>query len=167
MHEPEIEARPWAEQQALDEPLYRAQIQYLFARSVFYRNKLGEAGFATPDAVGGLDDIARLPFTEKDELRASRDEAHPIGTHLAAPMEEIVRIFSTSGTTGTPSYIPLTAQDLQNWVRTAARSYAASGITAAGGIVSPHDAGAACGGAGGVPYCPAAGSLYSPHRLTY
>jgi phenylacetate-CoA ligase len=147
MHEPEIEARPWAEQQALDEPLYRAQIQYLFDRSTFYREKLGGAGFATPAAVGGLDDIANLPFTEKDELRASRSDAHPIGTHLAAPMEEIVRIFSTSGTTGTPSYIPLTAQDLQNWVRTSSRSYAASGITAGERIVSTYNAGPFVAGA--------------------
>ncbi|MCZ7661390.1 MAG: AMP-binding protein [Xanthobacteraceae bacterium] len=147
MHEPEIETLPFAEQRAHDAPLYRAQIAYLFERSAFYRAKLGEAGFATPDAVGGLDAIARLPFTEKDELRASRSEAHPIGTHLAAPMEQIVRIFSTSGTTGTPSYIPLTAEDLQNWVRISARSYAASGLSAGERIVSTYNAGPFVAGA--------------------
>ena len=89
-------------------PRYRAQIGYLFERSPFYRAKLAAAGFADAASVGGLDAIAALPLTEKDELRASRSAAHPIGAHLAAPMAEVVRIYSTSGTTGTPSYIPLT-----------------------------------------------------------
>jgi phenylacetate-CoA ligase len=147
MHEPEIETRPWAEQRALDAPLYRQQIQYLFDRSAFFRKKLGDAGYNSPDAVGSLDDIAKLPLTEKDELRASRSDALPIGTHLAAPEADIVRIFSTSGTTGTPSYIPLTAQDLQNWVRTSSRSYAAAGITAGERIVSTYNAGPFVAGA--------------------
>ena len=92
-----------------DDALYRRQIAYLLAHSRFYREKLAAAGFANAAAVGGLDAIAALPFTEKDELRASRSEADPVGTHLAAAMTDVVRIYSTSGTTGTPSYIPLTA----------------------------------------------------------
>ncbi|MBT8408668.1 MAG: AMP-binding protein, partial [Alphaproteobacteria bacterium] len=92
-------------------------------------------------AVGGLADIANLPFTEKDELRATRDTAHPIGTHLAAPMEDIVRIYSTSGTTGTPSYIPLTADDLAGWVEISMRSYSASGIEAGERMVTTYNAG--------------------------
>ena len=107
--EPEIEAAPWEGQAAADEAPYRRQIAYLFERSRFYRDKLGQAGFKSADAVGGLADIARLPFTEKDELRASRSADEPIGAHCAATRDEIVRIYSTSGTTGTPSYIPLTA----------------------------------------------------------
>ena len=52
---------------------------------------------------------------------------NPFGTHLCATRDEIVRIYSTSGTTGTPWYIPLTAGDLDNWVTGSARSYGASG----------------------------------------
>src|SRR5690554_3457901 len=130
MHEPEIETLPWEDQRRRDDELYRTQIAYLLERSRFYQRKLGEAGFDSLRKIGGLDDIAALPLTEKDELRASRSEADPIGTHLAADMQELVRIYSTSGTTGTPSYIPLTASDLENWVRTSARSYAASGVKA-------------------------------------
>src|SRR5207253_1945085 len=48
--------------------LYRAQIARLFERSSFYREKLAAAGFVSPRDVGGLADIAKLPFTEKDEL---------------------------------------------------------------------------------------------------
>src|SRR5271157_1324282 len=129
MVEPKIEAAPWEDQARSDAPLYVRQIEYLFERSRFYRGKLERAGFATHGAVGGLDTIAALPFTEKDELRASRTPDKPIGTHLTAAPDEIARIYSTSGTTGTPSYIPLTAADLDVWVRTSARSYAASGVT--------------------------------------
>jgi phenylacetate-CoA ligase len=147
LQEPAIEAQPWAEQKAHDDLLYRDQIRYLFDRSRFFREKLQAHGFRTPESVGGLDDIAALPLTEKDELRASRSEADPIGTHLAAPMEEIVRIFSTSGTTGIPSYIPLTAGDLENWVRTAARSYGASGVAPGQRIISTYNAGPFVAGA--------------------
>ena len=147
MVEPEIELAPWDAQAAQDAPLYLEQIQYLFDRSRFYRDKLTGAGFASPRAVGGLDAIAALPLTEKDELRQSRSAEQPIGTHCTATREEIVRIYSTSGTTGTPSYIPLTASDLEVWVRTSARSYAASGLTRGERIVSTYNAGPFVAGA--------------------
>jgi phenylacetate-CoA ligase len=147
LQEPAIETLPWAEQKAQDEPLYRDQIRYLFDRSRFFREKLQAHGFRTPESVGGLDDIAALPLTEKDELRASRSESDPIGTHLAAPLEEVVRIFSTSGTTGIPSYIPLTAIDLENWVRTSARSYGASGLAPGQRLISTYNAGPFVAGA--------------------
>jgi phenylacetate-CoA ligase len=63
------------------------------------------------------------------------------------PPNEIVRIYSTSGTTGEPSYIPLTAGDLDNWVTASARSYAASGVKAGQRIVSTYDAGPFVAGA--------------------
>ena len=69
-----------------------------------------EAGFDSPEAVGGLERIASLPMTEKDEIRQTRSDDEPVGTHLCVPLRDTVRIFSTSGTTGTPSYIPLTAE---------------------------------------------------------
>src|SRR5690606_303451 len=122
MRNVEVETLPWEAQQASDDAAYRAQIEYLFANSPFYQNKLREAGFADAASVGGLDEIARLPFTEKDELRKSRTADEPIGAHRAAPAEDIVRIYSTSGTTGTPSYIPLTREDLANWVEISCRS---------------------------------------------
>ncbi len=141
MHAPHIEAAPWADQAAQDDAAYRAQVAYLFARSPFYRDRLRDAGFPDAAAVGGLTRIAALPFTEKDDLRATRDEGHPIGTHLAAPIEDIVRIYSTSGTTGTPSYIPLTQSDLDTWVEISQRSYGASGITRGERMVTTYNAG--------------------------
>jgi phenylacetate-CoA ligase len=144
---PEVEARPWGEQLALDDRAYRAQLEYLFERSGFYRSKLTEAGFGSAAAAGGLADIAALPLTGKDELRATCTESNPVGAHLCAPPEEIVRIYSTSGTTGAPSYVPLTAADLENWVTGSARSYAASGICAGQRIVSSYNAGPFVAGA--------------------
>jgi phenylacetate-CoA ligase len=66
---------------------------------------------------------------------------------LTASRDEIVRIYSTSGTTGTPSYIPLTAGDLENWVAGSARSYAASGVERGQRIVSTYNAGPFVAGA--------------------
>ena len=93
MFDPEVEALPWAEQARADDEPYRKQVAYLFARSRFYRAKLAAAGFADAAAVGGLADIAALPFTEKDELaqdadrrradrRASRGAARRYRPHL-------------------------------------------------------------------------------------
>jgi phenylacetate-CoA ligase len=144
---PEVEARPWDEQLAIDDESYREQLAHLFARSAFYRDKLAAAGVDSAAAAGGLADIARLPFTEKPELRATVTPENPIGAHLCAEPEEIVRIYSTSGTTGTPSYIPLTAGDLENWITGSARSYAASGIAAGQRIVSTYNAGPFAAGA--------------------
>ena len=144
---PEVETRPWEEQLAVDDESYRAQLAYLFERSAFYREKLAAAGLGSAEDAGGLPEIAQLPLTEKDELRASRTPDNPIGTHLCASPSELVRIYSTSGTTGAPSYVPLTAGDLENWVTASARSYAASGITAGQRIVSTYDAGPFVAGA--------------------
>ena len=147
MLEPEIEALPWDEQVALDEASYATQLAYLFERSQFYREKLAAAGITSAGDAGGLGDIAQLPTTEKDELRASRTDDNPIGSHLCATPDEIIRIYSTSGTTGTPSYIPLTAGDLANWVAGSARSYSSSGVTAGQRAVSTYNAGPFVAGA--------------------
>jgi phenylacetate-CoA ligase len=138
---PEVEARPWAEQLAIDDESYRAQLAYLFECSDFYREKLTAAGIDAAEAAGGLPDIARLPLTEKSELKASATAENPFGSHFCAEPSELVRIYSTSGTTGRPSYLPLTASDLENWVTGSARSYAASGVAAGQRIVSTYNAG--------------------------
>ncbi|HEU5491164.1 MAG TPA: AMP-binding protein [Gaiellaceae bacterium] len=147
MLEPDVETRPWDEQLALDDASYRAQVAYLLDRSAFYREKLAAAGVAAVSDAGGLDEIAELPLTQKSELKATARPDSPIGDHLCAEASEIVRIYSTSGTTGTPSYIPVTARDLDDWVTGSARSYAASGIRAGQRIVSTYNAGPFVAGA--------------------
>jgi phenylacetate-CoA ligase len=132
--------RRWSNTSA-DEGNYRAQLAYLLERSPFYREKL--TGFES----SGLADIAQLPLTEKSELRATATPENPFGSHLCVQPSEIVRIYSTSGTTGTPSYVPLTAGDLDNWIIGSARSYSASGVTRGQRIVSTYNAGPFVAGA--------------------
>jgi phenylacetate-CoA ligase len=123
------------------ERAYREQIARLYARSPFYRDKLRAAGFADAAAAGGLDDIARLPFTEKDELRKSQAEHPPLGAHAAVSLEEAARIYSTSGTSGVPLYIPLSRRDLDDWCEIAVRSYSRSGAKKGERWVTTYNAG--------------------------
>jgi phenylacetate-CoA ligase len=139
--DPVVETLPWDVQLELDDDAYREQLEYLLERSPFYREKL--AGLEP----GGLDEIASLPLTEKAELRATVTAGNPFGAHVCVEPEELARIYSTSGTTGTPSYIPLTAGDVENWVSGSARSYAASGIEPGQRIVSTYNAGPFVAGA--------------------
>ena len=147
MLDPQVESRPWDEQLAIDDASYREQIAYLLERSPFYREKLAAAGIDSSESAGGLANIAQLPLTDKAELRATVTEDTPLGSQFCAEPSELVRIYSTSGTTGTPSFVPLTAGDLDNWVTGSARSYAASGIGAGQRIVSTYNAGPFVAGA--------------------
>jgi phenylacetate-CoA ligase len=139
MLEPGVETRPWDEQVELDDVAFRDQLAYLVERSPFYRNRLA--------GIGGLGDIREVPLTTKDEIRATVTPDNPFGAHLCVGREEIARIYSTSGTTGAPSYIPLTTTDIDNWIAGSARSYAASGVEAGQTIVSTYNAGPFAAGA--------------------
>ena len=144
---PDVEQRGCEEQFARDDSSYREQLFYVLERSPFYRAKLAAAGIESTYDAGGLERIAQLPLTEKQELKATTTAENPIGTHLCAADSEIVRIYSTSGTTGAPSFIPLTASDLENWVTGSARSYAASGVQRGDRLVSTYTAGPFVAGA--------------------
>ncbi len=101
--------------------LIQGQFSTLQQRSRFYAEKF--EGIDLGD-VTSQDVFERLPFSEKDDLRA----AYPLGL-AAVPEEEIVRIHSSSGTTGTPVIIPYTAQDVEDWATMFARCYEMAGIT--------------------------------------
>jgi phenylacetate-CoA ligase len=141
MLDPKVEARPWTEQLALDAESYRAQLEYVLGRSPFYGERL--SGFRG----SGLADIAELPLTEKAELKATATSENPYGAHLCADPAEVIRVYSTSGTTGTPSFIPLTATDLDSWVTGSARSYSTSGLARGESLVSTYNAGPFVAGA--------------------
>lgn len=149
MFEPDVETRDPAEQRVIDEALFGKQIDYLFDHSPFYRDKLNDAGFRDAAAVGGLDDLADLPFTTKDELRRSQAEHSPLGAHCAAPLDKIARIYSTSGTSGVPMYIPLTQNDLARWIRTSKRTYTAAGIRPHHRVLTTYNSGPFVAGAVG------------------
>jgi phenylacetate-CoA ligase len=126
---------------------YRKQIERLFEHSAFYREKLRAAGFASPDAVGGIERIAELPFTEKDELRKSQAEHPPLGAHAAIDISQAARIYSTSGTSGTPLYIPLTKNDVDDWRGIGRDTYSKNGLKAGERVVTTYGAGPFVAGA--------------------
>lgn len=97
------------------------QIQALISAGSFYGKKLEEAGISS---ISSPEDFEKLPFSEKNDLR----EAYPLGL-MTAPEEEIVRIHSSSGTTGLPVIIPYTAKDVDDWAVMFARCYETAGIT--------------------------------------
>lgn len=101
--------------------LIKEQFKTLKERSQFYNLKFD--GFDLAD-VQTQADFEKLPFSEKDDLR----RVYPLGLQ-AVPDEEIVRIHSSSGTTGTPVVIPYTAQDVTDWAIQFARCYETAGIT--------------------------------------
>ena len=147
MYDQDIETRPVEEQFSLDRESYRKQIRYLFDRSTFYQRKLNEAGFQNPAEVGELDNIASLPFTEKDEIRATQAASPPFGDHLACPPEELLRVYNTSGTTGVPSRLGLTRNDLDVYATNVARGYTAAGFATGQRIVVGFNAGPFVAGA--------------------
>ena len=97
------------------------QIKRLIAADNFYGKKLKDAGI---DGVSTAEDFKKLPFSQKQDLR----DAYPLGL-MAVPEEEIVRIHSSSGTTGTPVIIPYTKKDVDDWTAMFARCYEYAGIT--------------------------------------
>ena len=145
--DPQAETRSVNDQFAIDRVSYREQMRYLMAHSAFYRAKLNEAGFYTDRDIGELDDIAQLPFTEKDELRASQANFPPFGSHLAADPQDLRRVFSTSGTTGVPCYLGLTENDLEMYATNVARGYSAAGFKPGQRVVVGFNAGPFVAGA--------------------
>ncbi len=93
-------------------------------RTPFYKRRLGQAGINSPDDVRSLQDLQCIPFTTKDDLRQS----FPKGL-LAVDMREVVRIHSSSGTTGIPTVIYFTRNDIDSWTDLLARSITGTGAT--------------------------------------
>lgn len=100
--------RPDLERHQLDK--LREQLAYVRERSPFYRRKLEAAGVA-PAEIRSLEDLRRLPFTEKDELRESQERCPPWGDFACITPKDAVRVFQTSGTTGRPVRVMLSRKD--------------------------------------------------------
>lgn len=98
-----------------------SQIKRLVKTDSYYGNIYKEAGIS---GITSQDDFEKLPFSSKDDLR----NAYPLGIQ-AVPDEEVVRIHSSSGTTGKPVIIPYTAKDVDDWAIMFARCYETAGIT--------------------------------------
>ena len=111
---------------AMSSAAWDRQFEHLMEDSSYYSRKLREAGVGS--AKVQLADIAKLPFTTKDELRVASEEQPPWGTNASVAAERIKRVYQTSGTTGSPTVIALTRADMETWTSIGARTYFATGI---------------------------------------
>jgi phenylacetate-CoA ligase len=98
---------------------------HAYQGSPFYRKKFEEAG-VTPDVIRSLDDLARLPFTTADDLKSG----YPFPL-LSVPIEDVVRIHASSGTTGKRKVLAYSAKDIDDWAHFFARCYEMAGLSTA------------------------------------
>ena len=108
----------------------------------FYKKRFDEVGVKVDD-VSSLDDLRRLPFTYKDNLR----DSYPFGM-FTVPMDDVVRIHASSGTTGKPTVVGYTARDIQTWSELMARTLMAGGATRGDMIHNAYGYGLFTGGLG-------------------
>lgn len=125
--EPTLERASRATMRRRQTARLRTQLAHAYARSPFYRRKFREAG-VTPATVKTLEDLRRLPFTTKDELKQNQAEHPPWGDLLAVPFEDVLRIHMTSATTGRPLAFLDTAADWYGFYHSYARSLYAFGV---------------------------------------
>lgn len=118
---PLAETMPRSDLEALQLARLRDVVHRVYARVPFYRQAFDRAK-VSPEQVRTLDDLRRLPFTRKTDLR----DHYPFGL-FAVPMDQVVRIHASSGTTGKPTVVGYTRADLAVWAEVCARCLAASG----------------------------------------
>ncbi len=120
----------------------KTTIDRIYSNVPFYRLKFEENGI-TPDDIRSLEDLQRIPFTTKEDLR----DNYPYGM-FAVPMDNVVRIHASSGTTGQPTVVGYTARDVNTWAELMARSLAAGGATREDIIHNAYGYGLFTGGLG-------------------
>ncbi|HON02663.1 MAG TPA: phenylacetate--CoA ligase [Paludibacteraceae bacterium] len=119
----EIECMSSSEMRKLQSERLKELVNKVYQNVEFYRKKMDEKG-VRPSDIRSIDDISKLPFTNKTDLR----DNYPFGL-FAAPMNEIVRIHASSGTTGKPTTVGYTKKDIENWQEVLARCLIMSGVT--------------------------------------
>ena len=138
----EFETLPREALQAIQLRRLRETVERVYATVPFYRRKFDEAAIR-PSDIKSLDDLKRLPFTTKLDLR----DNYPYGM-FAVPMDNIVRIHASSGTTGKPTVVGYTARDINTWSELMARALAAGGATRGDIIHNAYGYGLFTGGLG-------------------
>lgn len=141
-HNEEFETLPRQALEALQLKRLQATVARVYASVPFYRQSLDRAG-VTPESIKSLADLQRLPFTYKQDMR----DSYPYGL-FAAPMDEIVRIHASSGTTGKPTVVGYTRKDIDIWSELMARSFAAAGVNRGDIIHNSYGYGLFTGGLG-------------------
>jgi phenylacetate-CoA ligase len=138
----EFETLPREALEAIQLRRLRQTIERVYATVPFYRQQFDKAG-VKPEDIKSLDDLRRLPFTTKQDLR----DNYPFGL-FAVPMENVVRIHASSGTTGKPTVVGYTARDIQTWAELMARALSAAGATRGDIIHNAYGYGLFTGGLG-------------------
>ncbi|SFM89083.1 phenylacetate--CoA ligase PaaK [Thermodesulforhabdus norvegica] len=138
----EFETLPREALEAIQLRRLKNTVERVYAVVPFYRKKFDEAG-VKPEDIKTLDDLKRLPFTTKQDLR----DNYPFGL-FAVPMENVVRIHASSGTTGKPTVVGYTARDIQTWAELMARALSAAGATRGDIIHNAYGYGLFTGGLG-------------------
>ena len=121
MFDPRVETMAQSELKALQLTRLQKTVARCYNNSSFYKKKMDEAR-VKPEDIRTLDDLRRLPFTNKTDLR----DNYPFGM-FSAPMEEIVRVHASSGTTGKPTTVGYTKNDIEAWSGCTARALACAG----------------------------------------
>lgn len=116
-----IETASQDELRALQLQRLKATLQHAYANVPHYRQRFDDKG-VHPDDLTSLEDLAKFPFTGKEDLRAN----YPFGM-FAVPREQVVRIHASSGTTGKPTVVGYTQRDIETWAGLVARSIRAAG----------------------------------------
>ncbi|NWG10651.1 phenylacetate--CoA ligase [Candidatus Bathyarchaeota archaeon] len=140
--QPEFEKMPRNKLLQLQEERLRKIVKYCYERVLIYRDKFKDAGI-TPDDVKTLDDLGRIPFTEKEDLR----KAYPYGM-LAADLGDVLELHASSGTTGHPTTCAYTKNDLEVWSKVMARIYASAGTRKGDVVQNAYGYGLFTGGLG-------------------
>ncbi|MBI4792838.1 MAG: phenylacetate--CoA ligase [Deltaproteobacteria bacterium] len=138
----EYETLPREALEALQLKRLQSQIERIYARVPYYRAKMDEAGVA-PGDIRTLADISRLPFTTKEDLRRN----YPFGL-FTVPLERVVRIHASSGTTGQPTVVGYTKRDIGIWAELMTRCLSAAGATQKDIIHNAYGYGLFTGGLG-------------------
>ncbi len=142
MWEPQFEAMSRSQLQKLQLERLKHQLSYAYQKVPFYRNRFQEAGII-PDDIKFLEDITRLPFTDKNDFR----DHYPYGL-MAVPLSQVVRVHASSGTTGKPIIAPYTAHDIDTWANLIARNLASAGVHKGDVIQNAYGYGLFTGGLG-------------------
>ena len=137
-----IECMNREEMRRLQSIRLRRVVEHAYHNSPFYRKKMQEMGI-TPEDIHSIDDIVKLPFTVKQDLR----DNYPFGL-MAVPMSEIVRLHASSGTTGKPIVVGYTRKDLSIWAEVVARCLTAYGLTKNDSVQVSYGYGLFTGGLG-------------------
>ncbi|MDQ2923619.1 MAG: phenylacetate--CoA ligase family protein [Candidatus Dormibacteraeota bacterium] len=137
--EREIETATAEDTFRLSAAAWERQFRRLREASPFYAQKFREAGLGT--SFVGLGDLASVPFTTKEELTGALDENPPFGSNLCVDRSLVKRVYQTSGTTGKPSVLALTRNDMETWTVMGTRSYYATGIHEHSSVLTTFGAG--------------------------